>query len=373
MGANSEVGRNILIIHENRRIARFFEGVLRNGFHPKAFTNVHEAAQSIAADPPNLIVCDSNCIAGEDNVFVEILENNFHAFQLPLILVTEYESEDNLQLLTVKVVDCVPRSVNPCLLKWKVKLWLDLSQEINRIRKSSIQAVERSCRLESQLQTFLHDMRSPVTAIRGLVSRLRRNSDVSCSEAQREATLEVLDNVSRSLEDFLLDSAKTIMQGLDAVEWEPVRLDEVAFEVIRGHQQLIEDSGIQVQTDTIVGQPIVVGNKQSIRQVLDNLVLNAIKHMRGTCDPCITITIAENGTYVVTSIRDNGMGIPDEHLAKVFDRFYRVPGSCETPGSGLGLSIVKQIVEEHNGVVWVDSRPGNGATFGFTLPRYYSA
>lgn len=370
MGVNREVGPIILIIHEDKTVARFFEGVLRNGFHPKVFASVHDAVKSIEAEAPDLILCDINCLADDAADAIQTLGDRSDAFSVPVILISEDRPEEKLRMLALKSMDCVPRSVNPSLLRWKIKAWLNLKRDIDRNRESGFRATERACRLESQLETLLHDMRSPVMAIRGLVDRLKRNSGPGSSKAQREATIEVLDNVSRSLEDFLVDSSKTIMQGLDAVEWEPVRLDEVAIEVIHRHQQLIEDNGIQVQTDTIVGHPVVIGSRRGIRQVLDNLVLNAIKHMGERPDPCITISMAENGTFVVTRIHDNGIGIPDQYLDNVFDRFFRVPGSDEVPGSGLGLSIVKQIVESHQGKVWVDSGSGHGATFSFALPKY---
>lgn len=170
-----------------------------------------------------------------------------------------------------------------------------------------------------------------------------------------------------------MDSTQAIQDGPDAAEWEPIRLDEVVLDVILQHQYMIEDNGITVLTETAgYSHPLVIGSKTYVRRVLDNLVLNAIKHMGQRPDPRITITMAENCTFVVTRIHDNGIGIPEQYLSNVFDRFFRVPGSDGVAGSGLGLSTVKQIVERHNGKVWVESEPGKGTTFSFTLPKFYS-
>ncbi len=114
----------------------------------------------------------------------------------------------------------------------------------------------------------------------------------------------------------------------------------------------------------------MAGNKQQVREVLDNLLSNAVQHMGERPDASILIRVVQNGQWVTTDVVDNGCGIPQEYHEKIFDRFFRVPGTKEKNGSGLGLSIVKQIVESHHGKVWVESVPGKGASFSFTLPKF---
>jgi len=105
-------------------------------------------------------------------------------------------------------------------------------------------------------------------------------------------------------------------------------------------------------------------------QVLDNLVVNAIRHMGNRADPTIRIRCTNDKGYVITSISDNGVGIPEEFHIRIFDRFFRGPPSTTKAGTGLGLYIAKKIVESHKGRIWVESREGMGATFFFTLPIF---
>jgi signal transduction histidine kinase len=119
--------------------------------------------------------------------------------------------------------------------------------------------------------------------------------------------------------------------------------------------------------------PHVYGDIERVRQILGNLVDNAYHYTpeNGT----IIVNIHPNGgNEVQVDVKDNGIGIPLEDQARVFERFYRGehPLVLQTPGTGLGLSIVKQIVEMHKGRIWMKSTgmPGDGSTFSFTLPVY---
>jgi two-component system phosphate regulon sensor histidine kinase PhoR len=109
-------------------------------------------------------------------------------------------------------------------------------------------------------------------------------------------------------------------------------------------------------------------DRNKIAQVLFNLIENAVKYTRpgGT----ITIRVLEEKGFIRVDVSDTGIGIPAEHLSRIFERFYRVDKarSRELGGTGLGLAIVKHIVQSHSGEVWVKSAPGKGSVFSFTLP-----
>jgi signal transduction histidine kinase len=104
-------------------------------------------------------------------------------------------------------------------------------------------------------------------------------------------------------------------------------------------------------------------------QVFTNLLANSLKFTAHGGQ--ITVIVHERLDDILTQIRDSGMGIPPEHLDRIFERFYRVPlpAGERVEGSGLGLSICKAIVEEHGGQIWVESTVGTGSTFSFTVPK----
>lgn len=119
----------------------------------------------------------------------------------------------------------------------------------------------------------------------------------------------------------------------------------------------------------MIDLPPVSGGRKRLTRALANLVDNAIKF--NTAGGEVTVRLREEGDYLRVDVSDTGIGIPAEHLDKIFNRFYRIDLSAPhlTRGVSLGLPIAKQIVEEHGGEMHVESEPGKGSTFSFTLPK----
>ena len=114
--------------------------------------------------------------------------------------------------------------------------------------------------------------------------------------------------------------------------------------------------------------PPVMADRLRITEVVTNLVANAINYTQPGGK--INVTIERQGNEIITSVKDTGVGIPKEALPKLFTKFFRVTGKLTqgSKGTGLGLYISKAIVEMHKGRIWVDSEPGRGTTFSFSLP-----
>jgi PAS domain S-box-containing protein len=236
------------------------------------------------------------------------------------------------------------------------------------LEQRTVEARQRNEELESLIQMVAHDLKSPVVTIVGLVRLLKGSMARMRLDERSEQILNQLSATSEGVERFLRD----LLDGLVSEHTEPeraeVRLDEVVIEVIHQHKQLIDQRKIDIDLDVTSAIP-VLGDRHRIRQVLDNLVRNAVKHMGETTHPVIRIEVRSDQDYVVTKVSDNGVGIPAQFLDKIFDRFFRVSRSGIQGGTGLGLSIAKKIVESHRGRIWVESEEGKGATFVFELPK----
>jgi light-regulated signal transduction histidine kinase (bacteriophytochrome) len=113
--------------------------------------------------------------------------------------------------------------------------------------------------------------------------------------------------------------------------------------------------------------PTVQGDAKQLGLVLQNLVGNALK-FHGEAPPRIHIAARRDGQHWVFAVRDNGIGIDPKHTERIFGVFQRLHTRREYPGTGIGLAICKKIIERHGGRIWVESEPGRGATFFFTLP-----
>ncbi len=152
--------------------------------------------------------------------------------------------------------------------------------------------------------------------------------------------------------------------GRQGTEMAKIDCNAVMETVLRNLQTAIHESGAQVICDEL---PAVTGDGSQLLQLWQNLIANAIK-FRGAAPPVIRIAAKKKDRDWMFSVADNGIGIAAEHAEVVFDIFKRLHTRSEYPGSGIGLSICKKIVEHHGGRIWVESEPGHGCTFNFTLP-----
>ena len=237
----------------------------------------------------------------------------------------------------------------------------------------TVEARQRTEDLESLIQTVAHDLKSPVITIGGLVRRLKKNTTVLPSDSVRDEILNQLTCSAQSIERFLKDLLDALSVTHTNDEWASVHMGEAVFEVVRQHEQETKDQGITVEVEIEDAVPAVAGDKHRLTQVLDNLIVNAIHHMGRGEHPRVCIQVNATEGYVLTSVSDNGVGIPQEYHEKIFERFFRAPNSTRSgSGTGLGLFIAKKIVESHKGQIWVESEEGKGATFKFTVPKFVS-
>ncbi len=211
-----------------------------------------------------------------------------------------------------------------------------------------------------------HELRTPLTTIQGFSELVVHRDDIgpaSQRDVQRihDAALHMEDIVSDLHELSLMEAGRLIMAPA------PMSLHPLAREMAEeaGHASTIHRVGSTVP-ETIAP---VMADVSRIRQVLSNLLTNAVKYSPTGGE--VTIAAWLDGGSVVVEVRDQGLGIPPEEMDKVFQRFYRIKDGRHTlvRGTGLGLSISRQIVEAHGGRIWVESEPGKGSPFRFTLPR----
>lgn len=159
----------------------------------------------------------------------------------------------------------------------------------------------------------------------------------------------------------LLAFSRVGRQGTDLA---PIDCNELMATVLKNLEAAIKDNAAQVLYRSL---PTVTADGSQLLQVLQNLIANAMK-FHGTEPPVIQVACEKTGKEWLFSVADNGIGIAPEHAETIFVIFKRLHTRTEYPGSGIGLSVCKKIVEHHGGRIWVESVPGNGCTFYFTIP-----
>jgi signal transduction histidine kinase len=192
---------------------------------------------------------------------------------------------------------------------------------------------------------------------------------VSDSQTQRDF-LTIVYNQGKHLGrliDSLLDMSR-IESGRFEIQKEQLSMEDVIHDAVREIRSLADEKGILISERMQASLPKVEADKERVKQVMANLLGNAIKFSPN--EALIVVRVEATDTNILVQIIDQGIGIPTEAIPDLFQRFHQVDGSAgrSKGGSGLGLYIAKQIVEAHGGCISVKSEPGKGSTFSLTLP-----
>ncbi len=218
-----------------------------------------------------------------------------------------------------------------------------------------------------QLADVVHELRTPMTSIVGYSKMLLTSEDLA--PAMQKSFLETIHReaarLGRIVNEFL--DLNRLESGRVHLNREPVNIEQLAREAVMQMLPEAGASGVEIHLHADDYLPPVGCDREGVKQVLVNLLRNAIKYNRqgGRVD----LSLGLYGGRFCISVSDTGLGIAAEDLPHVFDKFYRVErDQSVAKGAGLGLSIVRQIVEAHGGKIWVESKPDAGSTFTFTLP-----
>jgi heavy metal sensor kinase len=242
------------------------------------------------------------------------------------------------------------------------------SDELQRLATTLNDLLDRLQGLLQDKRRFVadasHELRTPLAAMRAELDVRLLSPDLDArSREVLESTDEEVVRMHRIVENLL--TLARIDEGELPLLREPVDLREAATNVLASLSSLIEAKHLRVD---LQGDPIVVdGDRARLEQVLVNLVGNAVKF--SPPDGVVTVSLSRDAASAVCIVTDTGPGIDAALLPHVFDRFVRGdPARTGDGGSGLGLAICREIVTAHTGRIWVDSRPGRGASFSFSLP-----
>lgn len=222
-------------------------------------------------------------------------------------------------------------------------------------------------RNDAFLHTIAHDLRSPLTVIKGYAEFLQQTLEENSVE---NTTLQCIEEVLKSSEKMevmieeLLDTAR-LEGAIVQVQKEPILLDNFISSVLQKAFQktmTMERLVLKIPEDL----PPVSANPEHLERILMNLLTNAFKF--SPAESKVTVQARRNGDEILTSVADQGRGIAPEDSSRLFQRFVQTKGLHSPEGVGLGLYITRMIVEEHGGRIWIESKLGHGSTFNFTLP-----
>ena len=219
------------------------------------------------------------------------------------------------------------------------------------------------------IQNVSHELRSPLALVRGYAEMLDAG-ELGELAPDQQMPVAVIARRARMLSDLVKDITMILEAEVSPPDPEPVPWDELAQNAVEDFQVAAHQAELTIEAEIAPALPPVCGAPTYVRRVLDNLLGNAVKFT--PAGGTITVRLYREEEFVALEVSDTGVGIPDDKLTRIFDRFYQVDGSASRRfgGMGLGLALVREIVEAYKGRVMVESQVGEGSTFKALLPVF---
>jgi signal transduction histidine kinase len=217
--------------------------------------------------------------------------------------------------------------------------------------------------LEQFAYVASHDLQEPLRMISSYVALLRQREGAKLDPNSQQFIAFALDGAAR-MQQLIQDLLAYARVGKQGREFEPVECNEACDAALANLEVAIEKAGATVTRDPL---PAVNGDLTLLTQLFQNLVGNALK-FRGEAAPTVHLGCERKGGEWEFTVRDHGIGIAPQDFERIFVVFQRLHSREKYPGSGIGLSVCKKIVDRHGGRIWVESKPGRGTTFHFTIP-----
>jgi two-component system, sensor histidine kinase and response regulator len=396
----------ILLVDDREANLLTLESVLEDlGQEIVKATSGREALRHVLKDDFAVILLDVKMPEMDGFDTAALIRERERSRYTPIVFLTAHKDEEHVfRGYYAGAVDFLYKPINPEVLRSKVSVFVDLSLKSEMLRqqadilrtrnaeledlvKQRREAEERVLALNAELESRVkartadlsrsndelrqfayaasHDLKEPLRTIASYAQLLGQRYSDRLDENGREFLNYVTEAVRRM--DMLLSDLLTYSQhlGAAAATLQNVSSEAVIAGVLMNLHASIKDTGAKVTHDPL---PEVSSDFAQLSQVFQNLVSNAIKYRRSGVTPEVHISAREETGDWLFSVRDNGSGIDAAYTEQVFGIFKRLHGR-EYPGTGMGLAICKKIVERHGGRIWVESTPGEGSTFFFTIPK----
>jgi signal transduction histidine kinase/ActR/RegA family two-component response regulator len=221
------------------------------------------------------------------------------------------------------------------------------------------------------LANMSHELRTPLNAILGFAQLLTRGKSSQALSSEQLGMVDQIDRAGHHLLELIneiLDLSR-IEAGHLSLSIEPINAGDVVGEVVASFQPLAMDASVTIHVHVPEGYVGVMADRTRLRQILTNLVANAVKYNRRGGDVDIDVNLRRGQRDVVFAVRDTGAGIPARHLEELFEPFNRLGQETSTVvGAGVGLALCRRLVEAQGGKIWAQSVEGQGSTFTFVLP-----
>ena len=220
-----------------------------------------------------------------------------------------------------------------------------------------------------ELQQFAalasHDLKEPLRMVKSFMQLLKKNYASQLDEKANKYIDFAVDGAER-MNSFIKDLLAYSNTGSEEIPKEKVNIQELVNEIVALQKSVLNEKHAVILYENL---PAVVAHKTPLALVIQNLINNAVKYQAANSIPTVTITAEDKKDYWQFAVKDNGIGIEEQYLIKIFDLFKRLHVNGEYSGTGMGLATCKKIVQQHGGNIWASSIVGEGSTFYFTVTK----
>lgn len=298
-----------------------------------------------------------------------LVETYFNFIYQPI-----FSSEDKVEGIIIFAYDVTKQilaqqeteNLNKELKKSEIK-YKNLSESLELIVKErTSELLNTNHELERFNYIASHDLQSPLRTIISYSNLLQKRYEGKFDSDADEFLDSIIQagNIMKSLIDDLLNFSKI---GKQDIQYREVNLNKIITDIIKSNKVFIDENNAVIKYEQL---PTVNAEHSHMYQIFQNLISNAIKYRKPDIAPVIEISVLQKNAQWVFTIKDNGIGIDSVYFKQIFELFKRLHSISTHPGSGIGLSTVKKLVELYKGKVWIKSELGEGTTFFFTFPCF---
>jgi signal transduction histidine kinase/GGDEF domain-containing protein len=370
----------ILIVDDEKDIRELLVRVLTRigGFRVELAENGEDALQKISKDSYDLVLTDLKMPKMDGLQLVgEIARIKPETLT---VLMTGHGSIDSaLEAMKRGASDYLTKPLNLDELIMRLRKVAEQKQRFVSLKDyaGELERANEELRKVDQIKSEFvsiasHELRTPLSAIKNSVQLILQGKTGEINENQKKFLSMADRNITRltNILNDLLNLSK-IESGKITMTFEELALKVPVELVLSSLQSQAQGKSLQLVMDLPEDLPTVLGDREKLEQVLTNLVGNAIKFTPEGGTISVSAGLSDQDeNLVAVSVRDTGIGIPEDQLKKVFEKFHQVEGSLQrsVSGTGLGLAITRGLIEAHQGTIWAESELGRGSTFRFTLP-----
>ncbi|MEO0848093.1 MAG: ATP-binding protein [Cyanobacteria bacterium J06648_1] len=363
--SNLEIKGDILIVDDTPANLRVLSATLGDRGYEVRCVNSGAMALTVARNaPPDLILLDIKMPEMDGYQVCQQLKSDPKTYEIPVIFLSALDDiADKVKAFTAGGVDYITKPFQTEEVLARVKNQLTISHLRQKLTAQNDELMRSNLELEQFASVVSHDLQQPLQVIVGFARMLEKKSQNWQSEDTKKFLGHILVSGTH-MQELIRDLLAYSRVNTSDPAYEPVDCNEVLSQVLNNLQMANARSNAVVDYPPL---PTVMANESQLEQVFQNLISNALKFQRPNTTPRVEISVTQEDEWQF-SFKDNGIGIEPEKFPSIFQMFKRLHKRQEYPGTGIGLAICQKVIDAHGGRIWVESEPGIGTVFHFTLP-----